>query len=252
MRAEPPFGAYAIIGGSGLQSLSGLIVDSRHSPLTPYGTTSGPINSGLIGGKRVFFIARHGVEHTIAPHAINYRANIWALREVGARSLVSVATVGGIQTRFGPGTLVVPDQIVDYTWGRDNTFSGAGDPVKHVDFTHPFSLPLRTAILNAASRCKFAPVDGGVYAATQGPRLESAAEINRIDRDGGNVVGMTGMPEAVLARELQLEYAMIAVVVNSAAGRGESAQGIRIDELASIAELSMQNVETILKELILQ
>ena len=250
MHTDPPSRAYAIIGGSGLRSLSGLAVEAKHSLKTPYGTTSGPIDSGLIDGRRVFFIARHGAGHTISPHLINYRANIWALREAGAKKLVSVATVGGIQSRFAPGMLVVPDQIIDYTWGRADTFFGVGSPVKHVDFTNPFSMQLRTALLKSASSCNLALADGGVYAATQGPRLESAAEINRIERDGGNVVGMTGMPEAVLARELELEYAMIAVVVNSAAGRAESAQGIRFEQLAAIVEESMVRVETILKELI--
>lgn len=245
-------GDYAIIGGSGLQALKGVATEAQHLPDTPFGKTSGPISSVLIGKHRAFFIPRHGVGHTIAPHLINYRANIWALKDIGATKLVSVASVGGIPAYYEPGTLLVPEQIIDYTWGRASTFFGEGVPVKHIDFTNPFSNTLRDELLRAAKRCNLPVADGGVYAATQGPRLETAAEINRIERDGGNVVGMTGMPEAVLARECGLEYAMLAVVVNSAAGRGESAEGILFADLAVVADMAMCKVEAILKELVSQ
>ena len=241
---------FAIIGGSGLQSLSSLRSTMEHGQETPYGRTSTVVSSGLIGDKTAYFLPRHGVNHTIPPHLINYQANLWALKELGVEKIVSVASVGGIQERFRPGLLVVPHQIIDYTWGRQCTYSGDSAPVKHVDFTHPFSKTLRIDLLAAADRCDQDLIDGGVYAATQGPRLESAAEIDRIERDGGNLVGMTGMPEAALARELDLEYAIVAVVVNRAAGRGESRNGIPLSEITAVSIDAMVKVESILVDLI--
>src|SRR6185312_3624400 len=169
---------------------------------TPYGEPSGALTLGHIGGADVVFLARHGYGHTIAPHEVNYRANLWALKDAGALEVISVASVGAIADH-PPGTLVVPDQVIDYTWGRASTyFQGQGAPVNHIDFTEPYSRTLRARILNAAATCREPVADGGVYAATQGPRLETAAEIERLARDGATLVGMTGMPEAALAREI--------------------------------------------------
>jgi len=225
----------AVIGGSGLTELSSLQESQGNAVTTPYGAPSGAIMRGTIRGRAVMFLARHGEGHTIPPHEINYRANLWALKEEGATGIVAVASVGGVRADLGPGVLVVPHQIIDYTWGRPSTyFEGGGVPVTHVDFTHPYTEGLRQQILAAARNAGETVLDGGVYAATQGPRLESAAEIDRLERDGADVVGMTGMPEAALARELALDYAAIAVVVNHAAGRGESKDGIalsRIEEM---------------------
>jgi len=225
----------AVIGGSGLTQLSSLEETRRNAVATPYGEPSGAIMRGSIRGRTVIFLARHGEGHTIAPHEINYRANLWALREQGATRIVAIASVGGVRADLGPGVLVVPHQIIDYTWGRSSTyFEGGGVPVTHIDFTHPYHEGLRQQILAAARSAGETVLDGGVYAATQGPRLESAAEIDRLERDGADMVGMTGMPEAALARELALDYAAIAVVVNHAAGRGESKDGIalsRIEEM---------------------
>jgi 5'-methylthioinosine phosphorylase len=240
----------AIIGGSGLTQLSSLEVGKRKVMRTPYGDPSSPLAFGRIGACEVVFLARHGHGHTIAPHEVNYRANLWALRESGAAEVVSVASVGGIRNDIWPGTLVLPHQVIDYTWGRAATFfEGPGQPVNHIDFTEPYSRALRERILGAASAVGERITDGGVYAATQGPRLESAAEINRLERDGADLVGMTGMPEAALARELGLEYAAIAVVANYAAGRGDSERAIRLDRIQAVLDEAMGRVRRIIEKL---
>ncbi len=241
----------AIIGGSGLTQLASLEGTSRKAVRTPYGEPSGALTFGMLRGREVAFLARHGYGHTIPPHEVNYRANLWALREAGATEIVSVASVGGIRADLGPGTLVVPHQIIDYTWGRPATFFEGGDvPVSHVDFTAPYSEPLRRKLLTAAQACGEPILDGAVYAATQGPRLETAAEIDRLERDGAEVVGMTGMPEAVLARELDLAYAAIAVVVNHAAGRGESRAGIRLERIERTLHATIARARRIVEELV--
>ena len=240
----------AIIGGSGLTQLAGLQVMQRKTVRTPYGKPSGPLIFGRMQGRAVVFLARHGANHVIPPHAVNYRANLWALHARKVKDVVSVATVGGIRAGLAPGALVVPDQIIDYTHGRQSSYSGTrGKGVMHVDFTHPYCEALRKRLLGAAAAADEAIVAGGAYAATQGPRLESAAEINRLERDGADIVGMTGMPEASLARELGLCYAAIAVVVNPAAGRGASAQGIRFEEIEAVTKRAMARVLNILDRL---
>jgi 5'-methylthioinosine phosphorylase len=240
----------AIIGGSGLAKYEGLAKERRKAVHTPYGDTSAALSFGNIGGHGIVFLARHGEGHRIAPHEVNYRANVWALKQEGVREIVAVATVGGIRREFGPGALVLPDQIIDYTWGRPSTFfEGSGAAVTHIDFTQPYSAVLRNRLLEAAAACGEGLAPRGVYAATQGPRLETAAEIDRLERDGADLVGMTGMPEAALAREAGLEYAAITVVVNHAAGRGESAQGISLERLEAVLAQSMVRVRRILQEL---
>ncbi|HLS86452.1 MAG TPA: S-methyl-5'-thioinosine phosphorylase [Burkholderiales bacterium] len=240
----------AIIGGSGLSKLGNMEVTQRKIMRTPYGEPSGALTFGRIAAKDVVFLARHGYGHTIAPHQVNYRANLWALKEAGADAVVSVASVGGIRNDLGPGVLVLPDQIIDYTWGRASTFfEGVGAPVNHIDFTEPYSAPLRRRLLAAAARCGEPIVDGGVYAATQGPRLETAAEITRLERDGADVVGMTGMPEAALAREVSLEYAAINLVANYAAGRGDSEHAVPLDRIEAVLAESMGRVRRIIEAL---
>ena len=237
----------AIIGGSGLSQLGNLEVKQRKVSRTPYGEPSGALTFGRIADCDVIFLARHGYGHTIAPHEVNYRANLWALKDAGAIEVVSVVSVGGIRNNTWPGSLHLPNQIIDYTWGRAATFfEGAGVAVNHIDFTEPYSVPLRDKLLKAAARCGESLSDGGVYAATQGPRLESAAEVNRLERDGSDLVGMTGMPEASLAREISLEYAAIAVVANYAAGRGDSAHAIPLDKIGAVLEEAMGRVRRII------
>lgn len=240
----------AIIGGSGLTQLSNLDVARREVVRTPFGEPSGALTFGSIGGKDVVFLARHGYGHTIPPHRVNYRANIWALAHVNATAIVSVASVGGIQAGLVPGSLVVPHQIIDYTWGRSMTFHENLDQrVVHIDFTEPYDEDLRKRVLAAARGVDVPIVDGAVYAATQGPRLETAAEINRLERDGADIVGMTGMPEAALAREAELPYAAIAVVANHAAGRGDSTHVIRFEKLEATLKRSMSSVRAIIDRL---
>jgi 5'-methylthioinosine phosphorylase len=240
----------AIVGGSGLSQLSTLEGIRRTAVGTPYGEPSDPLAFGRIAGREVVFLARHGAGHAIAPHQINYRANIWALKEAGAQEIVSVATVGGIRREFGPGALVVPDQILDYTWGRASTFfEGPGRKVTHIDFTEPYSAKVRGRILAAAAACGEAVAAHAVYATTQGPRLETAAEIARLERDGADLVGMTGMPEAALAREAGLEYAALAVVANHAAGRGESAHAISLERIEAVLAQTMERVKRILMQM---
>ena len=241
---------YGIIGGTGLSQLSCLEDITREVVRTPYGEPSGPLTCGRIGLTRLVFLARHGYGHTIPPHQVNYRANLWALKEKGVTTVVSVASVGGITSAMAPGRLVVPDQLLDYTWGREHTFYQGEQPVTHIDFTQPYSGALRLRILKAAASAGVAVMDGGVYATTQGPRLETAAEINRLERDGADTVGMTGMPEASLARELGLDYAAIAVVVNHAAGRGDSSAGIKLDAIESVLRESMGRVRRVIEELV--
>jgi 5'-methylthioinosine phosphorylase len=216
-----------IIGGSGLTKLPGLSITHRQVMRTPYGEPSGPLTFGDLDGHPVVFMARHGHGHTIPPHLVNYRANLWALREQKVSHIVSVATVGGIHPELKPGDLCVPDQIIDYTHGRETTFiEYNGKPVTHLDFTWPYCEVMRQCCMAALRGANEPFMSGGVYGAVQGPRLETKAEIDRLARDGVDMVGMTGMPEAYLARELGLCYAAIAASVNWAAGRGDSASEI--------------------------
>lgn len=242
----------AIIGGSGLDRLASMKVTRRKAVRTPYGKPSASLHFGRLQGREVVFLARHGNDHTLPPHAVNYRANLWALHALKVKNIVSVVTVGGIRAGLVPGTLVVPDQIIDYTHGRQSSYSGArGMGVMHVDFTHPYCEALRMRLIGSAAAAGETIVAGGTYAATQGPRLETAAEINRLERDGADIVGMTGMPEAVLARELGLCYAAITVVVNHAAGRASSAQGIRLEDADAVTARSMARVLNILDRLVM-
>ncbi len=242
---------FAIIGGSGLARLAELDNPRRQVVRTPWGDPSGPLTHGSIDGVDLVFLARHGYGHTLAPHEINYRANLWALHQAGVDGVVSVATVGGIREDFGPGALVLPDQIIDYTTGRCCTFfEGPGQPVVHVDFTWPYDAGLRARLAQAAAQIGETLADAGTYGCTQGPRLETAAEIRRMQRDGCDLVGMTGMPEAALARELELPYAALAVVANHAAGLGDSSGAVSLDAITAVVEQAMVRVRAILAEFV--
>ncbi|WP_149194977.1 S-methyl-5'-thioinosine phosphorylase [Luteimonas suaedae] len=224
MNAAPEI-ALAVIGGTGLYRLAELEDVETHQPPTRYGALSGPVRIGTLAGRRVAFLARHGEEHSVPPHRINYRANLAALQALGAQRVLALNTVGGIGERFGPRVLACPDQLIDYTWGRISTLcEEPGSEVLHVDFGDPYTPALRAEVLAAARAADVAMVDGGCYGATQGPRLETRAEIARLRRDGCDLVGMTGMPEAGLARELGLDYACIAIVANWAAGCGDATE----------------------------
>lgn len=211
----------AIIGGSSLVKLPILEVTHRQVVRTPYGDPSCPLIFGRIGQQNVVFMARHGYGNSIAPHEINYRANIWALQSVGVHQIIGIGSVGGISPDLAPGKLVLPDDLLDCTWGRRHTyFEGPGVQVQHVDFAAPYDCQLRQLILTAAERSNVEVKSGGVYACTQGPRLETAAEVRGLSRLGADMIGMTGMPEAGLARELSLAYVSLCIVTNWASGLG--------------------------------
>lgn len=213
----------AVIGGSGLAKIAGLEIQERQVIRTPYGEPSSPMLSGFLEGEPVIFLARHGHGHTIPPHQVNYRANIWALKQLGIQNIVAVGAVGAINTAFKNGSLIIPDQLIDYTYSRLHTFyDGESKRVSHVDFTHPYTPEIRELLVSHGLENDLELTDGSTYAVSQGPRLETAAEIRRFKNDGADLVGMTSMPEAALARELGINYALIALVVNLAAGLGST------------------------------
>jgi 5'-methylthioinosine phosphorylase len=243
--------ALAVIGGTGVYRIAELEQVESHLPQTRYGLPSGPVRVGLLGGRRVAFLARHGEGHGVPPHLINYRANLVALQLVGARRVLALNTVGGITKAFGPRVLACPDQLIDYTWGRISTLGEEpGSEVLHVDFGDPYTPALRREVLAAAARAQVALVECGCYGATQGPRLETRAEIARMQRDGCDLVGMTGMPEAGLARELGLDYACLGIVANWAAGAGPDPDELITfeDVLANVAAASA-GLSALLREL---
>lgn len=237
----------AIIGGSGLSELPNVSITRRQVVRTPYGEPSCGLTFGEINGLEVVFLARHGYAHSLQPHEINYRANIWALAEQKVSRIIAVASVGGIRADLTPGTLVVPDQLIDYTYGRSNTyFEGAMETIRHIDFTDPYSPDARACILLAAKRQSITVVDGGTYACTQGPRLETAAEVRRLEGDGADMVGMTGMPEAALARELGVPYASLCLVGNYAAGKGNNQHRIDLNAAGQVVTDNMDKLLSIL------
>lgn len=239
----------AIIGGTGLTTLDTLRMTRQESVTTPYGEPSSPLTYGEIGGRPVVFLARHGQQHTLPPHRVNYRANLWALRQIEVQWVIAVAAVGGIRDDMTPGALAFPDQIIDYTWGRPSTFFEDNlTHVTHIDFSEPYSAELRARLIAAAQSLNLAARERCTYAATQGPRLETAAEIRRLERDGCDIVGMTGMPEAALARELGLHYAACAVVANWAAGK--TAGEITMAEIERHLTVGMAQVKTLLARLL--
>ncbi len=200
----------AIIGGSGLTQLDDFTTNHQETIETPWGQPSAPLCFGSLSGKHIIFLPRHGADHSIVPHKINYRANIWALNQAGVHSIIAIAAVGGIHAQAQPATIVIFDQIIDYSWGRASTFfEDPTIPVTHIDFSWPYSEHLRKQLISAAEISNIAIIPNGVYGCTQGPRLETAAEIIRMERDGCTLVGMTGMPEAALARELKMDYACV-------------------------------------------
>jgi 5'-methylthioinosine phosphorylase len=238
-----------VIGGTGIAELEWLVPVTTHVPDTPYGAPSGPISEGLLDGRRVYFLQRHGGSPGVTPpHLVNYRANLWALQSLGVTDIVAINAVGGISAAMQPGRLVIPHQLIDYTWGREHTFDdGRGGPLMHIDFTEPYDRELRKALLAAASEAGIACEDAAVYGVTQGPRLETAAEIRRMAADGCDVVGMTGMPEAALARELGVAYASVCMVVNPAAGLGE--QPISLEMMRDILQREAGVVGELLRAL---
>ena len=211
---------FALIIGSGWEQL--VPRDGSSEVETAWGLPSGPVHRICFGATEVMSLSRHGDGHSIPPHVINYRANIVALKKLGADAIIALNTVGVITDVREAGQIAIPDQVLDYTWGREHTiYDGRRAHVEHIDFTEPFTGDLRQGLLRAAAEANVDCLDGGTYAATQGPRLETAAEVDRLERDGADFIGMTAMPEAAIAREVDIDYACIAMIVNPAAGRGE-------------------------------
>jgi len=242
-------GLTAIIGGSGFSAFAGVEPAAPTHVDTPYGPPSAPVAPGEVAGRDILFLPRHGVDHQFPPHRINYRANLWALRAAGASRVLALGAVGGITPAFGPCVLAVPDQLIDYTYGRRHTYydeDGAG--VVHVDFSEPYCAALRAELIQAGERAGVPLVPSGVYGATQGPRLETAAEVRRLEGDGCDLVGMTGMPEAALARELGLRYATLAFVVNWAAGKAEGE--IQMSEIEANLQRCSLGVEQVVTALL--
>lgn len=235
--ASPDEQQFAIIAGSGFSDFARL--SPGRDLVTAFGAPSAPVRAVDFNGRTVWFLPRHGDAHHIPPHRINYRANLAALRLLQVDQVVALNTVGVITDSLAPGQLAVPGQLIDYTYGRDHSiYDGSSASLDHIDFTEPFSGPLRRLILAAARAADVPCHDGGVYAVTQGPRLETAAEIDRLERDGADFIGMTAMPEASIARELGMNYACLSLIVNFAAGRGEKA--IHEDIEASLLDAKRQ------------
>ncbi|MEE8496178.1 MAG: S-methyl-5'-thioinosine phosphorylase [Xanthomonadales bacterium] len=237
----------ALVGGTGLTELDEMV--QTISVDTPYGAPSASIREVQSGPVRLLFLPRHGSPHRFPPHCVNYRANMWALREVGADHVLAVSAVGGVCEPYSPATLAVPDQLIDYTWGRNHTFSDSGQvELAHVDFTWPYEGPLRRALLQAARDASIEVVDGGCIGVFQGPRLESSAEVEKARRDGCHMVGMTALPEASLARELSLDYAGLAVVSNW--GAGVTAEPLSEDDIAVTLKEPMMRVRALVSALL--
>jgi len=239
----------AIIGGTGLTSLTGVEITETREVDTPFGSPSSALSFGRLGDKEIIFLPRHGKPHAIAPHKINYRANIYALKENGIENIIAVNAVGGITSEMYPERIVIPEQIIDYTYGRNHTFyEDKLDEVTHIDFTKPYNVTLRKQLLGVNAISDLNAFVGSVYAATQGPRLETAAEIDKLEKDGCDIVGMTGMPEAALARELDINYVCLALVVNWAAGKSD--EEITMTLIEKHLEQGIGKVKRILKEFI--
>lgn len=236
----------AIIGGTGLTNLPNLEITNKEVVRTPYGDPSGYLTYGRIGAATVVFLARHGYGHTLPPHEVNYRANIWALKSAGVVRVLAVNAVGGVAANLGPGMLAVPDQVIDYTYGRKHTFFEGDAPVTHIDLTDPYCARARALYLAAAKAASIDVIENGTLGVTQGPRLETRAEVGRLARDGCTMIGMTTMPEASLAREQGLSYATLALSMNHAAGLGSSAEGIKLADADAVLKVGMEKVKLIL------
>lgn len=232
-----------IIGGSGLYEL--LEDASQVLVQTPYGDPSDPVHLGRLGGRNVAFLPRHGADHRFPPHRVPYRANLWALRSLGVRRVLAPSAVGALRPDLAPGTLVVPDQIIDSTWGRESTYYDAPGAVVHVGFADPYCPQGRTAVRSGGMPV----VDGGTLVVIQGPRFSTRAESRRNSVAGGDVVGMTGMPEAVLARELALCYTGLAVVTDADAGV-EAAGAVSHQAVLEQFAHSVSHLRTVLADVV--
>lgn len=247
--------SYAVIGGSGLYQFAELRIVDQKKMSTPFGEPSDLVTIGQLQNHTICFLPRHGAKHHLPPHKVNYRANLFALRELGVTQILAVNAVGGVSSQLQAGDIVIPDQIIDYSYGREHTFSDgsanivSGNQVQHIDFTEPFDEKLRQKIIAAARKSDKAVVghvvEQGVYGCTQGPRLETAAEIKRLANDGCTLVGMTAMPEAALARELNLAYASISIVANMAAGLSDIP--LTVEDIHAVVAQGLSRIQQLIK-----
>lgn len=239
----------AIIGGTDLCELKNLKISRREHRTTPYGMSSAPLSYGTLHGKHVVFIARHGDTYTIPPHKINYRANIWALKDAGVDKIISISVVGGIRSDMTPGRFVVPDQLIDYTYLREGTFfDGQDQVIHHISFRQPFANELRQILVEAGNELDLDPSDEAVYGVVEGPRLQTIAEINRMEKDGCDILGFTVMPEAALAREVDIDYACLSVVGGRASGRESAAMSA--DSMTKVYKESTEQIHGLLQKVI--
>jgi 5'-methylthioinosine phosphorylase len=236
-----------LIGGSGFDQWGE--PTERRRIETPFGAPSDAFEAFDLGSTRLWFLPRHGADHSLAPHRVNYRANLYAYATLNVEAVITVNAVGSLDVNLPGGSLVLPNQLIDYTHGRDNSFhDGVAGDLRHVEFAEPFSHDWRVRLLHAGEASGIAVRDGGCIAVTQGPRLETAAEVRRLARDGSDLVGMTSMPEAALARELDLPYATLAVVANLAAGLEE--EPITLEAIETTLAGAMRRVRTLIDQLV--
>lgn len=238
--------SYAVIGGSGLYQFEGLEILDEKFLSTPYGEPSEKVTIGRLGDQPLYFLPRHGADHRLPPHKVNYRANMFALKSLGVKKIIAVNAVGAAVTDLQGGDIVIPDQLIDYTWGREHTYSdGNNDGVDHIDFTQPFDVALRDKLVEAAASIDLPVVPEGVYGVTQGPRLETAAEVRKLAKDGCSIIGMTAMPEAALAKELGLAYASISIVANLGAGLSEVE--LTIEDIQAVVAAGLAKIQSLIK-----
>jgi 5'-methylthioadenosine phosphorylase len=231
----------AVIGGSGLYAL--LDDAEERMVLTPYGPPSDPMTVATVGDRRVAFLPRHGRNHRYPPHRIPYRANLWALRAIGVRQVIAPCAVGGLRPELGPGSFVVPDQLVDRTTGREQTYYDVG--AVHVNFADPYCPTGRAKVLAAAERTDVSAVDGGTMVVIEGPRFSTRAESRWYASTGASVINMTGHPEAVLARELALCYTSVALVTDHDAGV-EGERGVTQEEVFRVFAENTERMRALL------
>lgn len=234
-----------VIGGSGLYEIKGFVLKKKRTISTPYGKPSDQYLTGTMGKTEIIFLPRHGSHHNIPPHMINYRANIWGFRKLGVDRILSISAAGGINKGLKPGDIVISDQILDMTKERKSTYYDGKEGVIHIDFTEPYCPELRRILLKAGRQKRLSLKNGGTYVAVEGPRLETASEIKSFSILGGDIVGMTGMPEAALARELEICYAGISVVANYAAGI--SRRKLTVAEVMEAMKDSTEKIKDLLK-----
>jgi 5'-methylthioadenosine phosphorylase len=236
-----------IIGGSGLYKIEGITLRKTKKVKTTFGKPSDSYKIGALSDREIVFLPRHGAKHSIPPHKVNYRANVWGFKELGVKRIIAISAVGGISPKVSPGAIVVPDQIIDMTSNREATFHEKDNAV-HVDFTEPYCPEMRRSIIGASKTKGIDIKASGTYVCVNGPRLETRAEIQFFSRIGADIVGMTAMPEAALVREVEICFGGISVVTNYAAGVKK--RSLRANEVGEVMKEAMGNLGALLEALL--